>query len=129
MAVIGHFPFVERLREEAGELHVLELKTIPGDRPAAQAGEILPRCRTVVLTATVLMNGTYHDMLPLCRQPFTAMMGPSTPASPVLWRYGVDVLAGSTVVNPEECLKAVSQGAGYRDLKESVKKWTWKRKT
>ncbi|MBW2091818.1 MAG: DUF364 domain-containing protein [Deltaproteobacteria bacterium] len=124
VAVVGHFPFVERLRKEVGELDVLELKEIPGDLPSSRAKEVLPRCDVIVLTATVLMNGTYHDILPLCSQAFTVMMGPSTPASPKLWDYGVNVLAGSTVIKPEECIRAVSQGAGYRDL-TGAKKWTW----
>ncbi|MBW1710564.1 MAG: DUF364 domain-containing protein [Deltaproteobacteria bacterium] len=127
VAVVGHFPFVKKLRQEVKELHVLELKDIPGDLPSSKASEILPACDVIVLTATVLMNGTYREMLPLCDRAFMVMMGPSAPASPILWYYGVDVLAGSTVVDPGACLRAVSQGAGYRDLK-GVKKWTWKRK-
>ena len=123
VAVVGHFPFVNRLRDEVKEVYVLELKEVPGDLPSSKAKEILP-CDVIVLTATVLMNGTYHEMLPLCFHAFTVMMGPSTPASPALWDYGVDVLAGTTVIDPKACLRAVSQGAGYRDLTD-VKKWTW----
>lgn len=124
VAVVGHFPFVKQLRKGAKELHVFELNPVQGDLPASRAGDILPTCQTVVLTATVLMNGTYREMLPLCSNAFTVMVGPSTPPSPVLFEYGVDVLAGSLVIDPEETLSAVSQGATYRDLR-GVRKWTW----
>lgn len=126
VAVVGHFPFVRQLRKGAKELHVLELNPAQGDLPASRAGDILPTCQAVVLTATVLMNGTYGEMLPLCSGAFTVMVGPSTPPSPVLFEYGVDVLAGSLVIDPEGTLRAVSQGATYRDLR-GVRKWTWTR--
>lgn len=83
-----------------------------------------PRERDSDLTATVLMNGTYAEVLPLCREAFTVMLGPSTPASPVLFDHGIDALAGSLIVDPAGTLLAVSQGATYRDLK-GVSKWTW----
>jgi uncharacterized protein (DUF4213/DUF364 family) len=124
VAVVGHFPFVDRLRGELAKLHVLELRPRQGDMPASLAQEILPRCQVVVVTATVLLNGTYREILPLCGEAFTVMVGPSAPPSPVLFQYGVDVLAGSLVVEPEETLRAVSQGATYRDLL-GVRKWIW----
>lgn len=124
VAVIGHFPFVDKLRPEVDELFVLELKGFPGDLPADRASEIMPECSLIVLTATVLINKTFHQVLPLCRGAFTIMMGPSTPASPALFDYGVDVLAGSSAFEADFAIKAVSQGATYRDL-GAVKKWSW----
>lgn len=123
VAVVGHFPFVTRLREAVRELFVLELVRRPGDLPAARASEVLPGCGLVVLTATVLLNGTFRQLLPLCRDAFTIMMGPSTPASPALFGRGVDVLAGSVVVDPAGCLSQISTGASYRQL-AGVRKWT-----
>jgi uncharacterized protein (DUF4213/DUF364 family) len=124
VAVLGHFPFVERLRQRVKEVHVLELQPLAGDLPAAQASEILSKCRAVILTATVLMNGTYREVLPLCRKPFAVMAGPSTPAASILFDYGLDALAGSTVVDATDTLRTVSQGGTYRDL-QGIRKWTW----
>jgi uncharacterized protein len=126
VAVLGHFPFLERLRGAVGELHVFELKPSQGELPLSQVRDILPRCDVVAVTATILMNGTYHEVLPLCEKAFTVMLGPSTPLSPVLFDHSVDALAGSLVVDPDEVLRAVSQGATYRDL-QGVRKWTWVR--
>ena len=124
VAVLGHFPFLERLSRAVGEIHVFELKPTRGELPLSQVRDILPRCEVVAVTATMLMNGTYREVLPLCEKAFTVMLGPSTPPSPVLFDHGVDALAGSLVVDPEDTLCAVSQGATYRDLK-GVRKWTW----
>jgi hypothetical protein len=124
VAVLGHFPFIAELSEQAKEVHALELRPGAGESHASRANEILPGCEVVVLTATVLMNGTYREVLPLCAQAYTVMLGPSTPPSPVLFGFGVDVLAGSLVTDPEATLRGVSQGATYRDL-ASVRKWTW----
>ncbi len=124
VAVVGHFPFVNVLRQAVEELHVLELRPVEGDLPASHMKEVLPACDVIALTATVLMNGTYAEVLPLCREAFTVMLGPSTPPSSVLFDHGIDALAGSLVVDPPGTLSAVSQGATYRDLK-GVSKWTW----
>jgi uncharacterized protein (DUF4213/DUF364 family) len=126
VAVVGHFPFVERLRKIVKELRVLELKPRQGDLPASRAKDVLPRCQVVVVTATILMNGTYQEILPLCGESFAVMVGPSTPASPVLFARGMDMLAGSMVIEPEGVMRAVSQGATYRDL-TGVRKWVWLR--
>lgn len=124
VAVVGHFPFVDMLRDSVAELHVMELNPLPGDLPVSRMKEVLPGCDIIALTATVLTNGTYADVLPLCREAFTVMLGPSTPPSPVLFDHGIDALAGSLIVDPSGTLLAVSQGATYRDLK-GISKWTW----
>ena len=126
VAIVGHFPFVDKLRSEVEEVFVLELNPSEGDLPADRADEILPTCRAVALSATVLMNGTYERILPLCKDAFTVMLGPSTPPLPLLFDYGVDALAGSLITDPEDILASVSQGATYRDLK-GVKKWLWRK--
>jgi hypothetical protein len=124
VAVVGHFPFVERLRQEAAEVHVLELRPDQGELPFSRAGEVLPRCDVIAITATTLMNGTHEQILPLCAGAFTIMLGPSTPPSRVLFAHGINALAGTAVVAPDDTLREISQGATYRDL-SGVRKWIW----
>jgi hypothetical protein len=45
------------------------------------------------------------------------MLGASTPMLELLFDYGLDVLAGSKVIVPDEVLNAVRQGATFRQIK------------
>ncbi len=117
VALIGHFPFVEDLREQVSKLWVLELQPRPGDLPASAATEILPQADIVAITATTLINGTFAGLMAL-RNPaaLTMLLGPSTPLSPILFDHGIDILSGALVENIDATLRAVSQGAGFRQI-------------
>lgn len=117
VALVGHFPFVEKLREQVGTLWVMELEPQPGDLPASAAAEVLPQADIVAITATTLINGTFAGLMAM-RNPAALIMllGPSTPLSPILFDYGVDVLSGALVEDIDATLRAVSQGAGFRQI-------------
>ena len=117
VALVGHFPFVPRLREQVGDLVVLELQPGPGDTPADQASVVLPQAQVVAITGMALVNGTLESLLALCPQEaFVMVLGPSTPLSPLLFEYGVNLLSGSLVTAIEPVLRAASQGANFRQL-------------
>jgi uncharacterized protein (DUF4213/DUF364 family) len=44
------------------------------------------------------------------------LLGPTTPLSPLLYNYGVDLLSGSVVLNVEDVLHTVSQGGNFRQV-------------
>jgi uncharacterized protein (DUF4213/DUF364 family) len=48
---------------------------------------------------------------------YVIVLGPTAPLSPVLFDYGVDVISGTKVINPETVLRHVSQGATFRQMK------------
>jgi uncharacterized protein (DUF4213/DUF364 family) len=117
VALIGHFPFIPRLRPAVGELWVLEHRPQPGEFPAERAAELLPQADVVAITGTTLINHTLEDLLPLCRSEALVMiLGPSTPLSPVLFRHGATMLAGSLVVDPATALRCVGQGATFQQV-------------
>ena len=62
VAVVGHFPFVERLRERVGTLWVLEMNPQEGDLPAEAAPDILPQADVVAITGTTLLNDTFAGL-------------------------------------------------------------------
>lgn len=117
VALVGHFPFVEELRQRVGALWVLELEPRPGDLPASAAAEVLPQADIIAITSTALINGTFAGLMALRSQAaLTMLLGPSTPLSPILFDHGIDVLSGALVENIDATLLAVSQGAGFRQI-------------
>ena len=67
VAMVGHFPFVERLKPDLNNLWVLELDPRPGDIPSEQAPEYIPKADVVAITATTLINHTFEGLLALCK--------------------------------------------------------------
>ena len=117
VVIVGHFPFVERVRRAAAQCWVVELHPRPGDVPAEQAGEVLPQADVVALTGTSLINHTFDGLIRLCRpDAFVMLLGASAPLSPVLFEYHVDAISGTRVVDVPAVLQAVSQGATFRQI-------------
>jgi uncharacterized protein len=118
VTLIGHFPFVDRLKVQVKKLWVLELNPKEGDLPASAAPEIIPQADILAITSTTLINHTFDGIFNL-RKPGAKVMllGPSTPLSPELFAYGVDVLSGSIVEDPESVLPLVRQGASFRQIR------------
>ncbi|HHE72114.1 MAG TPA: hypothetical protein ENL34_07550 [Chloroflexi bacterium] len=117
IAVVGHFPFVSRLRQVAQVLWVLELVPREGDLPAERAPEILPQADVVAITGTSLLNGTFETLVEQCRRDaFVIVLGATTPMSPVLFDFGVDAISGTRVSVPKSAMRAVAQGATFRQI-------------
>jgi hypothetical protein len=74
--------------------------------------QLLPQADVVAVTATTLLNRTLPGILAGVRSDaFVMLLGPSTPLTPALFRFGFDVLCGTVVDEPETVLRAVEQGA------------------
>jgi uncharacterized protein (DUF4213/DUF364 family) len=117
VAMVGHFPFVERLRPQVGQLAVLEQNPLPGDLPAEAAVDELPLADVIAITGMTFTNHTLEGLLSLCRpEAFVVVMGPSTPLSPALFDYGVNVISGAVVTAIDPVLHSLSQGANFKQL-------------
>lgn len=117
VALVGHFPFVPRLRERVGTLWVLEEQPRGEDLPARAANEIIPQADVIALTGTTIINHTFDALMALRRADARVLvLGPSTPLSPILFEYGVDILSGAIVENVDAVLRGVSEGANFRQL-------------
>jgi uncharacterized protein (DUF4213/DUF364 family) len=114
VTVVGHFPFVKRLRADVDTLYVLELSPREGDLPATEADRVIPQSDVVAITGTTLINGTFDQLLELAAGRYTIVLGPSTPISPVLLEHGVAAVCGSVVTDPEAALRCVSEGVSFR---------------
>jgi uncharacterized protein (DUF4213/DUF364 family) len=116
VAVIGHFPFVPKLKEIARNLWVIEQRPRPGDLEADQAADILPRCQVVAITSTSFINHTLDGLLDLRRDTFVMLLGPSTPFTPFLFDYGIDALSGTKVVDEARVIRHVKEGATFQQI-------------
>ncbi len=119
VAVIGHFPFINRIRTKLKNLWVLELNPQEGDLLADYAPEVLPQADMVAITSSTLVNKTFDSIITHCRADAVKMLlGPSTPMSPLMHTFGIDVLSGTIVEDIDQVVLAVSQGANFVQLKE-----------
>jgi uncharacterized protein (DUF4213/DUF364 family) len=116
VAVIGHFPFVPKLKQIARNLWVIEQRPRPGDLEADKAADILPLCQVVGITATTLINHTLESLLSLCQDAFVMLLGPTTPLTTVLFDYGIDALSGTRVVDEAQVIRHVKEGATFPQL-------------
>lgn len=117
VVVVGAFPFIDKLREAAGELIVLELEPSllnpeKNILPASACEYCIPDCDVLAITGSALINKSLEHLLDLARnsRTYTIILGPSTVMSDVLFDYGADVLAGSFVTNPEGLLRKIESG-------------------
>ena len=119
VAVIGHFPFVERLRPLCRRLDVFELpgRMQPGDLPSSEIEAVVPAAEVVAITATTLLTRSLATVLAACSaSALTVMLGPSTPLSPILWSCGIDVLCGVEVTDATTAMRCAAEGANLRQM-------------
>lgn len=117
VAIVGHFPFIPRVREKVRELWVIEKNQREGDFAETDAEHLLPKADVVAITGTALTNHTLEDLLALCSKAYVILLGDTVPITPLLFDYGVDAVCGSKVIDPDLALKCVSQGANFRQIK------------
>lgn len=118
IAIVGHFPFVDRLRELAKNLWVIEKEPQPGDLPEQAADDYLPQADVVAITGTALINHTIKPLLALCNNvPLVMVIGPSTPLSPVLFDFGVHIISGARVTDETAVYTTIQQGAVFPQVK------------
>lgn len=109
VAVIGHFPDIEAAAERC-TLTVLERNPKDGDLPDFAAEYVLPEQDFVFITGVTLTNKTLPRLLTLSARATVILMGPSVPLVPWWFDYGVDVLAGMVVLDPDRVWRYCQEG-------------------
>ena len=118
IAVVGHFPFISRIRKHAREVWVIEKNPKEGDFGEGEADNLIPEADVVALTGTALTNHTIERLLGLCNPgAFIIVLGDTAPMCATLFDYGVDAISGTRVVDHETALACVSQGANFRQIR------------
>lgn len=117
VTVVGDFPFLRKLRPEVKNLWIVSREPWEGQEGIKEARDLLARADVAALTGSSFINHTAEELLSYCPQAYTVMLGPSTPFSPVLFKYGVDAICGARVADSELALKYICQGASFRQVK------------
>ncbi len=118
IAIVGHFPFIPRVRQRAARLWVIEKNPVDEDLPEAEADNLIPQADVVGITGTALTNHTLDHLLILCKpDAYVIILGDSAPLSPIFFDHGVDAVAGTKVIDPELALRCISEGANFRQIK------------
>lgn len=117
VVVVGHFPFVKRIRKVAKHLDELGIEQGSGDMPVSEIQKALPGTDVAIISSNTIVNQSIESLLHLAQNtPFVAIAGPSTILSAVFFRYGVDALLGTLIDNVEAVVRHVSEGASLRHL-------------
>ncbi len=117
VALVGHFPFIPRLRQTAGELWVIEQHPGQGEFPAEAAADLLPQADVVAITSSALINHSLDRLLALAApNALVMLLGPSTPLSPLLFDYGISILSGQRVVDEELAFRTIAQGGSFQQV-------------
>jgi uncharacterized protein (DUF4213/DUF364 family) len=118
LVVIGHFPFVERMKSITKNCWVIEKQPFGDDFPEEAAQEFIPQANVIAITGTALINHTMEGLLSLCPAGSRVMvLGPSTPLSPLLFDYGVSYLSGSRISDEDAAIATIQQGATFPQVK------------
>lgn len=114
MVIIGHFPFISKMKDLARNLWVIEKNPYGDDFPEEAAQEYVPQADVVAITGTAFINHTMEGLLSLCRPDALVMiLGPSTPLVPLLFDRGITYLSGSRVIDEAAARLTIQQGAGF----------------
>jgi uncharacterized protein (DUF4213/DUF364 family) len=113
VTVVGRFPIYGEIAGIARRSYLLELEPREGELPARAGEEVIPQSDIVVISATSLINKTLPHLLELCAKAHAKafIIGPSTPMSDILLRYGAYRLGGVRVTDIEALIESALGGA------------------
>jgi uncharacterized protein (DUF4213/DUF364 family) len=118
VVIVGHFPFIPKVRKAAEKLWVIEKNPQKDDFPESETTRLIPKADVLAVTGTAFTNHTLDHLLKL-RNPkaFVVILGGTTPMLPILFDYGIHAVSGTKVVDPMLALQCISQGANFRQIK------------
>ncbi len=125
VSMVGFFgPLIPEIKRKTGRFYVFDKSGREGALPPEEMKKHLPLSTIVLVTATTLINKTFEDIIELSRSAREiCLLGPSSPLYPhIMGDYGVTILAGVKVKDPDKVLLVVSQGGGTRNFKNAVEK-------
>lgn len=118
VAVVGHFPYIEKLLAPVCDFSIIEREPEDGDFPISSSEYILPECDYVYITCASIVDKTLPRLLELSKNAKRiTIVGPGTPLAPVLFNYGVNDLSGFIVKDSHRALRIT---AGAENVKMHI---------
>jgi len=120
VCLVGHFSFADQIRNEVGNLSILELNPRSGDLPAALAPEIIPEADLLAITGMTFINHTLEKLLSYCNpKTYVMVLGPSTPLTPLLFEYGIHYISGAVIKDIEATVRTLMEGANFHQIRQA----------
>ncbi len=127
VAVVGHFPYIEKLMAPVCDFYILEKEPEDGDYPISACEYILPDCEYVYLTCSSVIDKTLPRLLKLSQNARKiTIVGPGTPLAPMLFNHGVKDLSGFIVKDNQRALH-IAAGAEYVKMSVAGQKVAFKK--
>jgi len=118
LGIIGHFPFLEDQRDQYKACYIFEKFPHEGDLKESDIPDYLPKVDVAAITGTSITNHTFEGIREnLPEKSYNIILGPSTPLSPILFEYGMDMVSGTLVRDYECARRYVLQATPTRHLK------------
>ena len=118
LGIIGHFPFLDEQKDHFKTCYIFEKQPKPGDLKESDIPVFLPKVDVAAITGTSITNHTFdaiRESLP--KESYNIILGPSTPLSPILFEYGMDMVSGTRVTDYDIAKKYVLQATPTRYLR------------
>ncbi|GAA4258607.1 DUF2478 domain-containing protein [Azospirillum formosense] len=113
VVVFGAFPQIARRLPNA---HVVDMNPSDGEYPEAAGEWLLPGAEGAAITASTLTNRTLPRLLSVAQGTRVALVGPGTPLTPRLFRYGVAALSGFVVEDRDAVAEAILAGGSSQSF-------------
>ena len=117
VTIVGHFPFIPALQRAARTSGCLNSGKRKGISLPKRPPRFSPKATSWASPEPLFITQTMDDLLKWAAGKFIVLIGPTTPLTPLLFDYGVQVLSGTQVVDPEETFRCISQGATFREVR------------
>ena len=112
--MVGRFPGLDRYLRD---FRIVEREPHAGEFSEGDFARLATDSAGIVITASTLANKSAERLFEQSRGRRIAIVGPGTPLAPDLYRFGVEVLAGSIVENADLAATIVGQTGGAAALK------------
>jgi len=119
VAMVGYFPFAERIQEVAADFFVTE-KNRNADEESVCSEDVkhfIKRAEVRIITATTLINHSFDSIMEMSKNGFNALFGPTSPLTPELLKHNIDFIAGVLVEKEEHVIRSVCEGALVPQMK------------